>query len=89
MKDPMKVAKAGKVNEGSNEPEPEYWLKQCSCGFNRHHYLVEAVCHYNWWGWMRMALGVTAWPIEVRYMCLQCGEIIEATRDPEVLSQQV
>jgi hypothetical protein len=70
-------------------PHDETWLKQCSCGHNKHHHLVEAVCRYNWWGWTRLIMGVTAWPIEVAFKCLQCGEIIDTTKDPDVLREQV
>ncbi|HZS03336.1 MAG TPA: hypothetical protein VFD58_00550 [Blastocatellia bacterium] len=74
------------VQETGNETP---WLKQCRCGFNRHHYLVEPVCRYNFWGMVRLVMGVTAWPIAVSYQCLQCGEIIETTSDPDVLREQV
>jgi hypothetical protein len=76
------------TNDSATEPQ-SHWLRQCRCGFNRHHYLVEPVCNYNWWGWVRLTLGVTAWPVSVSFKCLQCGEIIETTTDPEVLREQV
>lgn len=77
------------MTEARNTDEQGDWLKQCRCGHNRHHYLVEPVCSYNWWGWVRLTLGVTAWPLAVHYKCLQCGDLIETTTDPEILSQQV
>ncbi len=77
------------MSEKSDTENQAIWLRQCRCGFNRHHYLVEPVCQYNWWGWVRLAMGVTAHPVAVGYQCLQCGEIIETTTDPEVLREQV
>ena len=36
------------------------------------------------WGWLRMLLGVTAYPEEVYYQCEKCEEIIDRTTDIEV-----
>ncbi len=77
------------MTEPEETPDEGTWLKQCRCGFNRHHYFVEPVCKYNKWGWVRLVMGVTAWPVAVDYKCLQCGEVIETSSDPDVLREQV
>ena len=57
----------------------------CSCGHDRDHPRVTAHASYSMLGAMYFLTGITGPPKEIRYQCGDCGEIIETTREPEVL----
>jgi len=64
-------------------------LRTCRCGFHKHDLHVTPRCRYGVFAVLRLMMGVTAYPYEVRYQCERCGEVIETTNDPEILRLQV
>lgn len=75
---------------GRGEALPEGPFRTCRCGFHKHdHIHVVPKCRYKWHAILRLLLGATAYPKEVRYVCRRCGETIEVTRDIEVLKTHV
>ena len=69
-----------------DENEP---LKTCRCGYHKHDPHVVPQCRYNWFGWVRLVMGVTAYPEEVYYQCEKCEQIIDRTTDLEIRRLQV
>ncbi|HYE72193.1 MAG TPA: hypothetical protein VEF04_02640, partial [Blastocatellia bacterium] len=65
-------------------------FRTCRCGFHKHdHIHVVPKCKYKWHAILRLLIGATAYPYEVRYVCERCNETIETTRDIEVLKTHV
>lgn len=62
-------------------------LRKCKCGHTRNHHRVSAKTKYGASGWLALSLAYSAKPIEVVFQCLKCGEIIEISRDPEILEK--
>lgn len=77
------------VNSGISEEVQAESFRTCHCGFHKHDLRVVPHCKYKWHAILRLLLGATAYPYEVRYVCERCGETIEATRDIEVLKTHV
>lgn len=61
--------------------------RTCSCGHDRDHPRVFPQARYGFWGAAYFLTGITAPPREIIYRCGDCGEVIEATREQEVLRQ--
>ena len=59
----------------------------CSCGHGIDHPHVRAHARYSMWGAMYFLTGITGPPKEIVYICGDCGEIIQSTREPHVLEQ--
>ena len=59
----------------------------CSCGHTRHHPRVTAHARYSMWGAMYFLTGITGPPKEIVFRCGDCGEIIETTREKDVLEE--
>jgi hypothetical protein len=62
-------------------PEP---LK-CRCGHTKDSPFVSVKTKYSKSGWLALSLAYSAKPIEVIFQCQKCGEVIETSRDPELL----
>lgn len=62
-------------------------LPTCSCGHTREHPRVTAQARYSIWAAMYFLTGITGPPKEIIYRCGDCGEIIETTREKEVLEE--
>jgi hypothetical protein len=60
---------------------------KCSCGHTREHRLVSAKTKYSTSGWLALSLAFSSKPVEVIFQCQKCGEIIESSRDPELLEK--
>jgi hypothetical protein len=73
----------------SNEEKPAESFRTCRCGFHKHDLHVVPHCKYKWHAILRLLLGATAYPWQVRYVCERCGETIETTSDIEVLKTHV
>lgn len=69
----------------SGSPAPP--AKTCRCGYGRGHVFVSAEPQYSGFHfWMGVLMGVSMGePKSVRFRCRRCGDVIEETRDPEVL----
>ena len=57
----------------------------CTCGHDRNHPDVAEEAHYGIWGMLHFAVGITGEPKEIVYRCTTCGEVVERSRDPELL----
>jgi hypothetical protein len=60
---------------------------KCKCGHTRDHNLVSAKTKYGTSGWLALSLAYSAKPVEVIFQCQKCGQIIETSRDPEILEK--
>lgn len=67
--------------DGSEHPKPV-----CSCGHDRDHPRVSPQARYSLWGAAHFISGITGAPKEIVYRCGDCGEVIETTREPDVLT---
>lgn len=77
----------GEEREGAGPVES---FRTCRCGYHKHDYIhVVPKCRYKWHALLRLLIGATAYPREVRYVCERCGETIETTTDIEVLKTHV
>ncbi|MGZ3451969.1 MAG: hypothetical protein ACXWUG_07520 [Polyangiales bacterium] len=60
---------------------------RCSCGHDRHHYMVTPSAVHGLGGWLRVFIGISTRPKEIRYQCRRCDEVIEKTTDAEELDR--
>jgi len=81
------VPPASNATPGSSgNPEAEN-LPRCPCGHDRTHFLVSPEGKYTLIGWFWVTLmGVTTKPVRIDYRCRKCGNVLETTTDPKVLS---
>ncbi len=68
----------------SSSTEPAADLPRCACGHTRDHYMVSSDCTYSVGGYIWLIIGVTVYPIRVRFRCRKCGEVFETSTDPAV-----
>ena len=57
----------------------------CRCGYDRTHPRVHPNPTYGFWAWVWLLNGATGQPKRITYKCGRCGEVVEVTRDPEIL----
>ncbi|TNE47101.1 MAG: hypothetical protein EP343_21415 [Deltaproteobacteria bacterium] len=72
---------------GSSEQESK--LPSCACGHTRED-LGKSVDvsmrnDYNLIGWALIVFGITARPINVKWYCSRCSQVIDETSDPDDL----
>ena len=65
-------------------PSADPTLPHCRCGHTREHYMVSSECTYSVGGYIWLLIGVTVYPIRVRFRCRTCGEAFETSTDREV-----
>ena len=70
---------AAPTAEVIDAPQP-----RCRCGHARDHYMVSSECTYSVGGYIWLIIGVTVYPIRVRFRCRKCGELFETSTDPEI-----
>lgn len=58
----------------------------CTCGHDRNHPDVSMEARYGLWGMLHFAAGITGQPKEIVFRCTSCGEVVERSRDPKLLS---
>ncbi len=61
--------------------------KRCSSGHTIDDDMVIARTRYSKIGWFILSLAYSAQPIEVIFQCQICGEIIEKSKDLEVIEK--
>ena len=63
--------------------------KTCSCGNKMGDSFIQHKCEYSSWGWVLYWIGMSAKPIRVDFYCMNCGDVIYSTSEPEVMKQYV
>ncbi len=57
----------------------------CKCGNNLNHPKVYHNSEYSKWGWFLLTiLGLSAKPISVSFICMDCKEILLVSKEREV-----
>ena len=75
---------SGPRNSGpSDRGEPSRLT--CRCGFARDHYMVTPEAKHTFLGWCLISLGISSKPIEMRFRCRRCSQVIEVSTDPRDL----
>lgn len=59
----------------------------CACGHDRTHPSVTPESRYGPFAMFWLLMGATATPKEVRFRCRRCGQVVETSRQPDVLRQ--
>ncbi len=60
--------------------------KRCRCGYAKGDGMIAEEPRYSFAGTMALLFGITAPPISLRYTCRKCGEVLDETSDPALLS---
>ncbi len=68
-----------------DKPGPE--LKKCGCGKVRtlDDGAIISDPAYGFWANLTLLWGVTAAPRRIDYRCVQCGQVVGSTNDPQAL----
>ena len=61
--------------------------KKCSCGNAVGDRMVTAKTRYSKMGLVWLSMAYSAKPIEVVFQCQSCGEIVDTSKDEEVIEQ--
>ncbi|MCB9728495.1 MAG: hypothetical protein H6746_08460 [Deltaproteobacteria bacterium] len=69
-------------SEIRSEGEP----RRCRCGYAKGDGMVVEEPRYSFGGTLALLFGITARPIAVRYQCRKCGQVLEESTDPAVLT---
>ncbi|MBL8149467.1 MAG: hypothetical protein JNN15_06030 [Blastocatellia bacterium] len=62
---------------------------KCQCGYHKNSYFVEKKQKYTSWGWIALLFGISAKPIEVKYQCSKCNQVLDRITDPEELNNYI
>ena len=74
------------ISETPSSSSSDEEVDQCSCGYDRHHFMVSPVPTYTAWGtfWITL-MGVSATPIRIDFRCRICGEVFDFIHNPQEL----
>ncbi|MEZ4266783.1 MAG: hypothetical protein R3F39_10425 [Myxococcota bacterium] len=61
--------------------------KRCGCGYAKGDGMIAEEPRYSFSGTMALLFGITARPVSLRYQCRKCGQVLEESTDPALLTK--
>ena len=62
---------------------------QCRCGHDKFHHMVTPMGEYTPVGWFWVLVGVSTKPVQLKFTCRVCNEVVAKTQDAALLAQHL